>query len=296
MAELRWDDVRLFLALGRARTVGEAGRALGVDASTASRRLAALEDAVGAALFDRSKTGIRATKAAEDLLPVAEEIEAMMARFSSAAAGLEREVAGLVRITCPPDVAEVVVAPLLAELLRRHPSLRVELDPGESLRDLSRREADIALRTVRPRRGDLVVTRVLEVGWVLAGCPELVTALGKLRAWSDAPWVGWGERFGHTPPARWLEKHAAGLEPAVRSDSLRVQLAAVAAGAGVALVPAPSVEAYGLAAVKLAPALRDAATEWPTAPLYLVTHQALFAVPRVKVVWNLLRDRLAQER
>src|SRR4051812_20506630 len=117
--ELRWDDVRLFLALCRSRTVSEAGRALGVDSSTVSRRLSTLEQVLSASLFDRGHDGIAATKAAEDLLPVAEEMEAIMLRFASAAEGLEREVSGLVRIACPPDVADVVVAPLLRELFAR---------------------------------------------------------------------------------------------------------------------------------------------------------------------------------
>ena len=72
---LRWDDVRLFLALCRARTVGGAATLLAVDASTVSRRLVALEEVVAATLFDRTREGIHATKAAEDLVPIAEEIE-----------------------------------------------------------------------------------------------------------------------------------------------------------------------------------------------------------------------------
>src|SRR5687768_5400127 len=98
--DLHWDDVRLFLALCRARTVGSAAAELGVDSSTVSRRLAALEEALGATLFDRGRDGITATEAAEDLMPIAEEIEGVMTRFANAAEGLEREPAGLVRITC----------------------------------------------------------------------------------------------------------------------------------------------------------------------------------------------------
>src|SRR3954470_15956429 len=151
-----WDDVRLFLALCRSSTVGAAAKALGVDASTVSRRLVLLEQAVKATLFDRGRDGVTPTKAAEDLMVVAEEIEAVVRRFTTAAEGLEREVEGLVRFTCPPDVAEVVVAPVLRELRVRHPALRFDLDPGEAVLDLTRREADLALRTVRPTSGDLI--------------------------------------------------------------------------------------------------------------------------------------------
>jgi len=288
---LRWDDVRLFLALCRARTVGEASRDLGVDSSTVSRRLTALEEALTVTLFDRGHDGISATKAAEDLLPMAEEMEAVMLRFAHAADGLEREVSGLVRIACPPDVANVVLAPLLRELFAAHPALRVEIAPGEAVIDLSRREADLALRTVRPVQGDLLVTRLTSVRWVLVASADLARELGTLRSWRDAPWVGWGARLSMIGPARWLQHHAKEIDPVVRSDSLMVQIAAVGAGVGVTLVPEPSAQHYGLVPVKLAPSLRADAANWPTDELFLVTLRALRDVPRVRALWDLLLQR-----
>jgi DNA-binding transcriptional LysR family regulator len=293
---LSWDDVRFFLTLCRSRTVGQAARTLGVDASTVSRRLAALEEVLAASLFDRGRDGIAATAAAEDLMPVAEEIEAVMGRFASAAEGLEREAAGLVRMTCPPDVADVAVAPLLPELLAAHPALRIDIDPGEAVLDLTRREADLALRTVRPVRGDLIVTRLASVRWVLVAAPRLARALGTLRSWSDATWVGWGERLSGLAAARWFARHVKEASPVVRSDSLRVQLAVVAAGVGVVLMPEPSVAHFGLTPVKIGAGLRSAAAEWPADELYLVTHRSLRDVPRVRVVWDLLVNRLGQRR
>ena len=291
-----WDDVKVFLALCRARSLGAAAKTLRVDASTVSRRLAALEEALAATLFERGRDGVVPTKAAEDLLPAAEAIEHAMTGFTTAAEGLEREVSGLVRITCPSDVADVVVMPLLPELLRRHPALRVDLDPGETLLDLTRREADVALRTTRPVRGDLIVTRLLTVKWMLAAAPKLAHALGTLRSWTDAPWVGWGERLApHAGAARWRAKHVEGADAALRSDSLRVQLAAVASGVGIALVPSPSIAFYGLVPMKIGRPLRRAANEWPEDELYLVTHRALRDVPRVRVVWDLLRESVRKD-
>jgi DNA-binding transcriptional LysR family regulator len=292
IASMQWDDVRFFLALHRARTVGAAARALGVDPSTVSRRLVALEEALGATLYARGREGVSPTEAAERLLPVAEEIEATMIRFTTTAEGLEREVSGQVRITCPADVAEVIIVPLLPRLLAEHPALSVDLEPGEAILDLTRREADLALRTVRPVRGDLVVTRLRDVLWVVAAAPEMARELGTLRRWMDAPWIGWGEGLASIPPARWFTRHVA-RAPALRSDSLRVHVAAITAGVGIGLIPEPSLEHFGLAAVKLGQGLREAAAELPTDSLYLVTHRALRSVPRVRVVWELLRTALA---
>jgi DNA-binding transcriptional LysR family regulator len=274
--------------------VGEAGKSLGVDASTVSRRLVALEEALSSTLFDRGRDGIAPTKAAEDLMPVAEEIEQGMTRFANAAEGLEREVSGVVRITCPPDVAAVVVAPLIDELVERHPALRVELQPAEAVLDLTRREADIALRTVRPTHGDLVITRLTTARWVVAASPELARDLGALRQWTAARWVGWGERLAHIGPARWLSKHVKGVEPVVRSDSLMVHLAVISTGAAIGFVPEPSIEHYGLVPIKVHATLRADRDEWPVDELFLVTHRALRDVPRVRAVWDLLRARHAE--
>lgn len=291
---LHWDDVRLFLALCRARTAGSAAAALGIDTSTVSRRLVALEEAIGSTLFDRGRDGIAATKAAEDLLPIAERIEEAMNGFASAVDGLERDVSGVVRVTSPPDVAEVVLVPVLRELLTKHPGLRIEIDPAEAVLDLSRREADIGLRIMRPTRGDLLVTRLLEMRWVLAATPQVAKDLEKVKSWSQVPWIGWGERLSMVGPARWLTTHVEGADPIARSDSLLVQVALVRAGVGAALLPEPSLSHYGLEAVTLAPKLRESAAAWPTNELFLVTHRALRDVPRVRAVWELLVERVGE--
>ena len=285
--DLHWDDVRLFLALCRARTLGEAGRQLGVDQSTVSRRLAALEETVAASLFDRGRGGIAATEAAEALLPVAEEIEHAMARFAGAAESLEREVSGIVRVACPPDAAEVLIAPQLPSLLARYPGLRIDLLAGEQVVDVARRVAEIAMRIVRPESGDLLVRTLAPVDWVVAATPELAKVLGTLRSWRDVPWVTFGDRFAHVPAARWVREHAEAA-PVVRSDSLRFQISVVCTGLGAALIPSKSVEHYGLVPVKVGAKLQRSMTPWPQDELFLVTHRALRRVPRVSAVWDFL--------
>jgi len=293
---LNWDDVRLFLALCRARTIGEAATELGVDPSTVSRRVASLEASLGSHLFDRGRTGVVPTEAAEELLAVAEQIEAGIARFAGAAETLEREVSGVVRIACPPDAADVLVVPFLSGLLKRHPALRIELATSEAVVDLSRREADVALRTERPTHGDLIVTRLVPVRWIVAASPDLARELGTLRSWPDAPWVGCGERLAEAAPGRWHTAHVSGAEPILRSDSIRAQIALVATGGGIAVLPERSVRHYGLAPVKLGKALRKTAADLPEDDLFLVTHRALREVPRVRVVWDFLLEHVAPTR
>jgi DNA-binding transcriptional LysR family regulator len=135
------------------------------------------------------------------------------------------------------------------------------------------------------------MTRLTTARWVLVAAPAFAKRLGTVRDFAAVPWVGWGERLAGIGAARWLQKHVKNADPVVRSDSLTVQLAAVASGVGVALVPEPSVRHYRLAPIKLARHLCSAAEEWPKDELYLVTHRALQNVPRVRVVWDLLLAR-----
>jgi DNA-binding transcriptional LysR family regulator len=290
LSGLPWDDVRLFLVLYRSRTMGEAAAALEVNTSTVSRRLVGLEEALDARLFERGREGLRPTQAGEALLPAAELVEQGVAGFAHAVDGLEREVSGLVRLACPPDVAVVVVLPALPALLARYPGLRIELKADEATVDLNRREADLALRVVRPERGDLVMRRVLAVAWVPAASASLAARLDALEDPAAAPWIGWGPGFGDAPPARWLR--ALGVEATLATDSLPTQLAAAAAGIGVALLPAPSVAHYGL--VPIAGAAWDTLPPRPEMELYLVTHRVLRSVPRVRAVWDALVAALGE--
>jgi len=117
----------------------------------------------------------------------------------------------------------------------------------------------------------------------------LLHAIGEV---GDAPWIGWGERLSQIGPSRWLQTHARDVEPVLRSDSLRVQLSALSSGVGVGLVPEPSVEPYGLVPLKLAAPLREPAAQLPADELFLVTHRALRDVPRVRVIWDVLVEKI----
>ncbi|MEM6929103.1 MAG: LysR family transcriptional regulator, partial [Myxococcota bacterium] len=260
-----------------------------VNISTVSRRLVALEDALEATLFDRGREGLSATSAAEELLVAAEQTEAAVASFANAVDGLERDVTGTVRIACPPDMADVVVLPLLRDLLVAHPGLRVVISPGETIVDLARREADLAVRTIRPTRGDLVARRVLTIRWVPATDPASAARIGALGDLTSVRWIGWGPHNARSPTSRWLARYA--LEPVLQTDSTRTQIAAAQAGLGVALVPHPSVEHYGLARVKLADV--EPAESLPRNDVFMVTHRTLRTVPRVRVVWESLVSSMA---
>jgi DNA-binding transcriptional LysR family regulator len=284
----RWDDLGVLVAACRHGTLAAAGAALGVDPSTVSRRLAALEDAVGGKLFARTPEGLSPTTLALRLLPHAEAAEAAVNAASAEAAGATVAAEGVVRLAVADALGVYGIAPRAAELRRLHPGVRLDILASTAVVDLSRREADIAIRFVRPDRGDLVFKKVLSAGRYAAFCSREYAEAHPDLSIDAVDWITWSETRAHLPEAR-LYRELIGREPALTSDNLVVQIEAVRAGAGVLLMPAGWGEVTA-GAVQL-PTLPPIALDFST---YLVTHRALRRVPRVDAVWRWLEDLLAQ--
>ena len=282
---LPWDDVQLFLSLVRTRRLAVTGRALSCDTSTVSRRLGKLEALLDVALFDRTREGLVPTAASQRLLAAAEEMERASHVFRRELDGLEREVEGAVKLSVPPGVAESFVTPMLVGLRARHPRLRFEVDANVRQADLTRREADLAIRTIRPTGGPLVRKMLARVRWVPMGLPELA-ARGPLESWSDVPWLGWGFGLEQLHAAKWLAKR--GVEPVLRTNSFVMQVSSMQQGLGVALVPEPYAPVYRLEPLRLSRKLQADAGSLPVDELWLATHEALRQVPRVAAVWDFI--------
>lgn len=287
-----WDDVRLFLALMRTRRLSLAGKALGVDTSTASRRLGKLEGALDVPLFDRTREGLVPTAAALALLGAAEEMERASHHFATDVDALEREVEGVVRLSAPPGVAESFLVPAFAELTRRYPKLRFEVDASTRQADLTRRESDLALRTIRPSGGPLVMQRLNRTPWVPLAAPALLRGREPLRSWDELPWLGWSAPLHQLHVARWLGARVK-VPLVVRTNSFVVQVNAALAGLGALLAPAPYEAVYQLQRVPLSRALARDARSAPADDLWLVTHESLRRVPRVAAVWDFIAGALS---
>jgi DNA-binding transcriptional LysR family regulator len=280
---LDWEQIRLFLAIARGRSLAEAALRLGLDVSTVSRRLDRLEDNVGAPLFDRTREGTLPTLLAEQLVAHAEEMELAAARFASTGASVETEVEGTVRLTVLHGIADVFVASRLAELRERHPRLVVELDASVTYADLTRREADLAVRSTRPTSGELVSVKLITARALPMTSPAYARSLGKLKRLEDARWIAWGPDLAPLPDAVWL-----------RTCHFASQLAAARTGMGIAIASAPYAK-LGLVAVVHARALDAAWAALPTGSLWLVGHRALRQVPRVAAVWDFVLEVVGTE-
>ena len=288
-SEARWDDVRVFLAAYRDGSLGVAAGHLGLDVSTVSRRLTTFEEAIGARLFDRTRQGLVRLEAAEIVLPAAEAMEAAHARLARDASALDAEASGVVRLSIPPGMADVFIAPALPELRARHPKITLEIDASVRVVDLTRHAADIALRTIRPEGADLLLTKLSTARWVAVTGKRLAKKLGAVERWEDVPWVAWDRDLSSLPAARWLAKHVPQGDIALRTSHFASQIAAAEAGLGAALIPVLYLRNKRLARVLYDASLESSAVEWPEDDLWLVGHRALREVPRVAAVWAFLK-------
>ena len=145
-----WDDVRHFLALARTGSVRAAGATLGVSHSTVARRVESLETRLGAKLFDRHRDGYLLTEAGHEMVAGAERVEREMAALERGLAGQDARLEGPVRVTCTDPFIAKILLRALAGLCAQHPGIELELDADARNLDLSKREADVALRALLP--------------------------------------------------------------------------------------------------------------------------------------------------
>lgn len=274
-----WDDLRLFLAAYRSRSLTAAAKELGIDQSTASRRLLKLERDLGARLFDRVPGGLQPTSMAAEVIGPAEAAEEQVHRLSRAVAGADSTLQGTVRIAVLEALDSRLIIPKLTLLQARYPGVVLEIVASPVLANLARREADMALRLVRPTGGELVAKRVGQLSNSVWGLPEQVE-----RGLARADWVDWDARSTLPPEAAWLAQHRPPERVRLRTNRLEGKLAGARAGLGLAVLPD--------ALARLHPELRSLPVDPPppAQPIWLVGHRKLLAVPRIRAVWSFLEQ------
>lgn len=275
---LNWDDATVFLAVARTGTLTSAARSLGIGVATASRRVERLESALSIPLFARNHTGYKLTDQGAALLPRAELLEQAMLGFR-AGAKEEVEVTGHVRLATAENLANAIIIPTLAPLLERHPSLTLEVATDISMVNLHRRDADLAVRMVRPTQGNVSVRRIGTLGYGLYGSPAYMAkrvGISSGESLENDHMIGWSERQNMLPVAQWLEMSMRGNPPKLLTTSLSAQVKAAVAGLGLAIIPHFLGQEAGL---QLLP--REIGVDQP---IWLVIHNDLTASQRVRVV------------
>jgi DNA-binding transcriptional LysR family regulator len=231
-----WDDVRYFLAAARGGSVRAAAQRLGVNHSTVLRRIAQLEERLGTQMFEKLPSGYRLTPAGEEVLELANQMEATSHQLETRVFGRDQGVRGLLRVTLAPTLATHLLMPDFAEFARLHPDIEMEILSSGELANLTNREADVAIRVVYDRKTLPPNLHGLKGPELFGG---VYLSRDRLAAW----------REGAPDPIRWIVISMHGVPDWAREGEVRTagvpfrttdgeaQIAAVRQGLGMTALP-----------------------------------------------------------
>ncbi|WP_421862587.1 LysR family transcriptional regulator [Motiliproteus sp.] len=246
---MNWDDLKYFLSVARSKSLSVSARSLHVSPSTVSRRIDALEQALGTQLFSRRQDGYDLTDAGANLISTAEQAEAHLLWLERGAARSETETAGTVRLAVPELLGQYILIPQLSDLQHAHPEIQLEIITDVRSTPLTKREADIAIRLTRPTHGDYTVQRIGQLSQALYASSDYLNAMGTPRSASDLAehrFVGWDSELSYLPLAHWLEDRPEIPSLYMRTGSYHSQLMAVRAHMGIAALPRFAAELFEL--------------------------------------------------
>ncbi|HEY2407446.1 MAG TPA: LysR family transcriptional regulator [Polyangiaceae bacterium] len=287
-----WNDLRYLLAVERHGSLASAAKALQVTKATVSRRLAALEDALGTRVAERKPDGLALTAAGREAVAAAEQVETLLGALSERIAGaLDQSPTGTVRLTAPHWLATRLLVPALPDLSARYPGLDVQLVGTNQILNLAQREADLAIRNVYPDHKSLVVRRLCELGGSIYASSLYLERRGRptsrqdLRGHDVLVYAG----LGGMPGFEWLLEAEHGARIAFRANDPEALVGAASAGLGLCAVPC--LLGDGEPSLERVPSLG-----FERCALHLVTHEELKASARIQVVTAFVVELIERQK
>lgn len=286
---LEWNDYRVVLAIHRTGGLAPAARALGVNHATVFRQVNAMEGRLGARLFDRHRSGYGLTAVGEVALAAAEAMEMQVLAAERRMAGGDLSLSGSIRVTAPDDMVERLLLPMFVDFRARYPQIELEIIVDNRYLNLSRREADIAIRPTAAAPEAMVGINIGPLNMALYATPGwLATAEGK--AVTDLPWVGWEDGADSIAFGGFYRRLPARPVFVYRTNSLLAQVVAAEAGMGVAILPC-----FAGDTSPLLRRMRDFDTV-PGGALWILTHPDLRRAARIKSFIDFIAAALRKRR
>jgi len=271
-------DLQLVLALARGGKLAEAGERLGLDSSTVFRSLQKIERSLGAPLFERSRSGYLPNELAQALAEQGERLEAVLESARSMLQAEPGQVSGNVRISTTDTVLHGLIAPALPALRRMHPLISYELNSGNELANLTRRDADIAVRATKKPPPHLVGKRLGTIRVALFAAHKGGPRLAEVEAGKCA-WIAPDDALPEHPSVIWRRRHFPSVTPAYRVNSIMTVAELVEQNLGVGVLP--------LFLARSRPGLRQLTEELADAEtdLWLLTHAESRHLRRIAAVY-----------
>jgi DNA-binding transcriptional LysR family regulator len=286
-----WDDLQAFLAIARAGRLTVAAQQMGIDHSTLSRRVAALETSIGARLFERRSVGFVLTPEGERLMSDAEAMESLAIRIRSRLEDPSVGLTGTVRVGTPEGFGTYFLAPRIAKVTAAHPDLEIELVANPRMFSLSRREADIAVSMARPTQGRVYAHKLNDYAlgvYAARGYLETHPSIESRQDLGEHPWVGYVEDLMWTAELDYLPQISSALVPTLRISNVISQAAALSGGAGVGVLPC-FIAHTDSSLVRVLPDQVEL-----TRSYWLVSHADTRDVARVKLLADFIRTECGQ--
>ncbi|MGF7208468.1 DNA-binding transcriptional LysR family regulator [Skermanella aerolata] len=290
--DLAWDDFRLVKAIADAKGLPAAAARLGINHSTVFRRLRQIEAALGVALFERHRLGYVATAAGEEMVALADRLDEDITAFTRKVSGRELSPAGELRVTTNDTLLVHLLTPLFAAFLRQCPEMRLDVVLSNQPLNLSKRDADVAIRATDNPPETLVGRRAARIAWALYGRAADFPYPGAIpiERLFDRPWVALGEDLAAMKAVRFVREHVPPERIAYRTNTVLGLGEAVETGIGIGHLPCFIADARpGL--VRLAEPDPELAAD-----LWLLTHPDLRHAPRVRIFLDFLAAEIARQR
>lgn len=272
-----WNDLPYFIAIAKHGTLAGAARELTVNHSTVFRRINTFEEKLGVRVFERLPEGYVLTEAGEEILAHARQAHESIHALERSAAGRDFQPSGHICITAPQNLATDYLAPCIAQFHATCPGIQVEVAVSDADYDLSRRDADMALRASSQPPEHLIGRKVVDLDWYLCGGEAYLEKAGKLDSLEQLPQhrlIGAAAELLRIPPFVWLHQQVPTAQMVGLSNSLVTMAAMARAGLGLAMLPSdlhrPGVK-------------RLLKVEVDTGQLWLLTHPDLRNVVRIKI-------------
>jgi len=288
MQHINWDNLRYVLVVAKKGSVAAAARELGVNRTTVLRRIDAFQQNLGCRIFERYKSGYVLTLEAEKIIEAAQEVESTLFNIQRQIEGRELRLIGELRITTTDTLMVSKIGPHLASFHQKHPAISVTVGMTNNIMDLTRRDADIAIRPTKAPDEPLVGRRVADVYFGVYSSPEYLGKLSGL-SWQEHHWIGFDESLQSTSPAKWLASNISDDKICIRCDSFVGLRIAAENGMGLALLPHYLGDS--------SPLLQrlEVDTEELTTGLWLLTHPDLARSARVNAFMDHFGEALADD-
>jgi DNA-binding transcriptional LysR family regulator len=284
-----WDDLRFVLAVADCGSLNRAATALRVDRTTVLRRINAFERKYEVRLFERLRNGYTLTQAGEEILAAARGFEDTIATLERKLAGQDARAEGVVRVTTTDTLLASLLPDALTTFLQARPGISLEVSASNAFANLSKRDADVAIRPATNPPESLVGRRIASVAFAVY-CSAAVARIIENDDLSRTPWLGTDDSLTNTSVGQWLRAALPHVQPVARVDSLVTLRELCAAGAGLAALPCY----LGDTDARLL-RVREPIKEMTTA-LWVLTHADLARTARVRLFIDHTASALARQR